>query len=154
MLALGFFSPATAGPVSNMLLSRIQLCVRAAVRPTILASTTRLSSRISSVSNLRFDAEGSISSNTRWSQRGHDCLCRVKRSRGLSMMRAAPPWCTTTRRGAAFEREASAEEKDKGAEGEGEGEGEGDDSKIFVVKSISPSSVAAFKQCPRLFYYR
>lgn len=71
-------------------------------------------------------------------------------------MRAATPWCTTTRRRAAFEREASAEEKDKDVEGEGEeeGEGEGDGSKMFVVESISPSSVAAFKQCPRLFYYR
>lgn len=147
MLALGFLSPSTAGPMISML-SRIQLCVRAAVRPTTLASTTRRGSR--SVSNLRLDADGNISSNTRWSQHSHDCVCREKRSRGFSTIRGTGLWCTTTTRGAAFQREAQAEEKDATAEGEREGDG----SNMFAVESISPSSVAAFKQCPRLFYYR
>lgn len=38
-------------------------------------------------------------------------------------------------------------EEEIGGGGEGAGE-------LAMVPSISPSAIAAFKQCPKLFYYR
>lgn len=38
-----------------------------------------------------------------------------------------------------------------GEENGGGGEGAGE---LTMVPSISPSAIAAFKQCPKLFYYR
>ena len=162
MLVLGGFSPATAGPLGNIL-SRMQLGVRAAARPTVSARTVLSGSR--SVCNLNFDCVsasasarrgsfGNIITRSTWSQRGHG-VCRTEGAQGFSSL---PTTRTSTGLWsmAPIGEEASLggtrdEKIEVAAEREKEDGGGG---KTFMVESISPSSVAAFKQCPRLFYYR